>query len=79
MSSKSTESTDNSRAQHPFFLKTISPNYSDPDEIRTAITGQPSDIYILVFLPHSGYPYLVPVGFVHDLFPPSSVIINELN
>jgi len=56
----------------------IGPNNIDLVQVRTAITGQDPDIVVPVFLPTSPLPYNVPVRFFFNLFPPSTIAINEL-
>ncbi|KYQ54045.1 hypothetical protein ALC60_07047, partial [Trachymyrmex zeteki] len=57
---------------------TVGPDYFDPEEIRAAIAGQPPGILIPVFIHNSPYPYLVPIDLFNDLFPPSTIIIHEI-
>ncbi|KYN50589.1 hypothetical protein ALC57_09943, partial [Trachymyrmex cornetzi] len=57
---------------------TIGPHYFDPQEIRRAIAAIPLHSEITVFIPNSAYPYLIPVEFFFNLFPPSSATIREL-
>ncbi|XP_018307773.1 extensin-like [Mycetomoellerius zeteki] len=57
---------------------TIGPDYFDPEEIRAAIAEQPPGTHIPVFIPSSPFPYLVPIDLFNDLFPPSIIIIKEI-
>jgi len=57
---------------------TIGPDDFDLAEIREIIATQPPDYLILTYLPNSPFPYNVPVRFFYNLFPPSTVRINEL-
>jgi len=56
----------------------IGPDNFDLAEIRTAISGQDPNFIVPVFLPTSPFPYDVPVRYFYNLFPPSTVRINEL-
>jgi len=56
----------------------IGPDNFDLAQVRTAISGQDPDAIVPVFLPTSPFPYNVPVRFFFNLFPPSTIIIDEL-
>jgi len=57
----------------------IGPDNLDLTEIRTAISGQDPDTIVPVFLPTSPFPYDVPIRYFFNLFPPSTVRIDELS
>jgi len=58
---------------------TIGPDHFDLNEIRQVIVSQDPDSIIPVFLPNHPSPYNVPVRFFHNLFPPSTAIIKEID
>jgi len=55
----------------------IGPDNFDLAEIRHVI-GQYPDTIIPIFLPTSPFPYEVPIRFFYNFFPPSTVILKEL-
>jgi len=57
---------------------TIGPDDFDLIEIREIIATQDSDSLIPIFLPNSLFPYDIPVRFFYNLFPPSTITINEI-
>jgi len=57
---------------------TIESDDFDLVEIREIIATQDPDFLIPIFFPNSPFPYDVPVRFFFNLFPPTTVIINEL-
>jgi len=57
---------------------TIGPDDFELTEIREIIATQDPDSLIPTYLPTSPFPYDVPVRFFYNLFPPSTIIINEL-
>jgi len=62
----------------PSGLYTIGPDNFDLNEVREIITAQDPDSIIPVFLPNYPFPYDVPVRFFFNLFPSSTVSINEI-
>jgi len=63
----------------PSGLYIIGPDQFDLSELKLIIETQDPDSIIPVFLPNSPFPYDVPVRFFYNLFPPTTVIINELS
>jgi len=63
---------------HPPSSYSIGSDDFDLFEIRSTISGQNSDTIILVFLPISSFPYVL-VRFFYNFFPPSTVIIREID
>jgi len=57
---------------------TIGPDDFDLAEIREIVTTQDPDSLIPVYLSNSPFPYNVPVRFFYNLFPPSTITINEI-
>jgi len=56
----------------------VGPDSFDLSEIRTIISSQDHDTIIL-FLPISPFPYDVPVRFFFNLFPSSTITIDEIH
>jgi len=58
---------------------TIGPDNIDLTEVRRVIESQDPDSVIPVYLPNSPFPYDVPLPFFYNLFPPSTIRIDEIN